>query len=65
MEESSESHLMTKLITSNYTIWKSEKEDLLFEYDFYELIEADAVRPSYIDNVKWENLNRNVVRKIK
>jgi hypothetical protein len=43
MEESSSS--MVKLTASNYSIWKTRMEDILYCKDLFDLIEMEGVKP--------------------
>ncbi|PKI47152.1 hypothetical protein CRG98_032466 [Punica granatum] len=59
MDESTGS--MFKLNTTNYYIWKSWMEDLLFCRDLYDPIERDLVKPKDKDDKAWERTNQKTI----
>ncbi|PKI37165.1 hypothetical protein CRG98_042444, partial [Punica granatum] len=59
MEESTGS--MFKLNATNYSIWKSRMEDLLFYRDLYDPIEGDSAKPKDKDDKAWERTNRKTI----
>ncbi|PKI48889.1 hypothetical protein CRG98_030737 [Punica granatum] len=59
MEESTGS--MFKFNATNYSIWKSRMEDLLFCRDLYDPIEGDSAKPKDKDDKAWERINRKTI----
>ncbi|PKI52798.1 hypothetical protein CRG98_026798 [Punica granatum] len=59
MEESKGS--MFKLNITNYSIWKSRTEDLLFYRDLYDPIEGDSAKPKDKDDKARERANRKTI----
>ena len=49
---------MIKLTTTNYSLWKSIKEDLLNCKYLYDLIEGDNAKSSDMSNVDWKKLKK-------
>ena len=41
---------MVKLSASNYSIWKTMMEDVLYCKDFHDAIEGDSAKPSDISD---------------
>jgi hypothetical protein len=63
MNESSNS--MVKLTASNYSIWKTRMEDILYCKELFELIELKGVKPDAKTEDEWKKLNRKVVGHIR
>jgi hypothetical protein len=59
MEESSNS--MVKLTASNYSIWKTRMEDILYCKELFEPIELNRVKPNAKTNDELKKLNRKAV----
>jgi hypothetical protein len=59
MEESSSS--MVKLTASNYSIWKTRMEDILYCKDLFDPIEMEGVKPISTTNEDWNKMNRKAV----
>jgi hypothetical protein len=59
MEESSSS--MVKLTASNYSIWKTRMEDVLYCKDLFDPIEMEGVKPISTTNEDWNKMNRKAV----
>ena len=45
-----------KLITTNYSLWKSTIEDLLDYNDLYDSSEGDNAKSSDMSNADWKKL---------
>ena len=61
MDPPSDSGVMIKLTTSNYSIWKPRMEDLLYCKDLFEPILGDVGKPSEITDEKWASMHRKTV----
>lgn len=53
---------MTKLITINYTLWRSWMEDLLNCNDLFRPLDATGKNFDPTKEVKWKKLNRKMIR---
>jgi hypothetical protein len=63
MGETSNISIMIKLTSSNYSIWKSRMEDMLFCKDAYEPI--TGTKPTDVTDVVWTIRNRKSVALIR
>jgi hypothetical protein len=63
MEESSNS--MVKLTTSNYSIWKTRMEDILYCKELFEPIDLNGVKPNAKTDDEWKKLNRKAIEHIR
>jgi hypothetical protein len=52
---------MVKLITSNYSIWKTMMEDILYCKELFEPTELNEVKLNAKTDNEWKKLNRKVV----
>ena len=52
---------MIKLDSTNYSIWKSRMEDLLFCKDLYDPIEEKGVKPAAKSDGDWKKINRKTI----
>ena len=59
MEESSNS--MVELTASNYSIWKTRMEDILYCKELFEPIEFKGVKPIAIPDDDWMKLYRKAI----
>jgi hypothetical protein len=59
MEEPSTS--MVKLTASNYSIWKTMMEDILYCKDLFDPIELEGVKLVSTTNEDWNKMNRKAV----
>ena len=66
MEEMNNStNTMIKLTATNYSIWKSQIEDLLCCLDYEDTLLGDAGKSSEMSDKDWAKLNRKSVGKIR
>ena len=66
MEESiSSNNTMIKLTATNYSIWKSQMEDLLCCLDYEDTLLGDEGKPKEMADKDWTKLNRKAVGKIR
>ena len=66
MEESSSSNnTMIKLMTTNYSIWKSRMEDLFCCLDYEDTLLGDEGQPKEMADKDWTKLNRKAIGKIR
>ena len=56
---------MEKLSGANFSLWKSQMEDILILKDQYLLIEGVTKKPSSITNEEWDKLDRKVIATIR
>ena len=56
---------MIKLSASNYSIWKSKMEDLLYCRDLFDPIKLGAAKPARNSNDDWEKMHKKTVRTIR
>nr|KYP59402.1 Retrovirus-related Pol polyprotein from transposon TNT 1-94 [Cajanus cajan] len=56
---------MIKLDFINYSIWKSQMEDLLFCRDLYDPIEANDIKPKDKSEEDWKKVNRKTISMIR
>ncbi|CAJ2642239.1 unnamed protein product [Trifolium pratense] len=56
---------MIKLNSSNYTLWKTLMEDLLYTKDLYDPIEGESARSKDTSDTDWKKMNRKAVAIIK
>ena len=56
---------MIKLTTSNYSIWKTRMEDILYFKELFELIECRGYKSVTTIEDEWKKLNRKTVRHIR
>jgi hypothetical protein len=52
---------MIKLSASNYSIWKSMMEDVLYCKDLHDLIEGDSAKPSSMPDKEWAKMHRKTI----
>ncbi|CAJ2652104.1 unnamed protein product [Trifolium pratense] len=52
---------MIKLNSSNYTLWKTLMEDLLYTKDLYDPIEGESARSKDTSDTDWKKMNRKAV----
>jgi hypothetical protein len=52
---------MVKLIASNYPIWKTRMEDILYCKDLFDPIKLEGVKPISTTNDDWNKMNRKAV----
>lgn len=53
--------MMIRLTSSNYALWKSRMEDILFCKDLYDPIELGSAKPIEIKDIDWKKMHRKVV----
>ena len=63
MEEGSSSGTMVKLSSTNYSIWKSRMEDLLYCKDAH--VPVTGVKPADVTDEVWTTSNRKTVALIR
>jgi hypothetical protein len=56
---------MVKLTTSNYSIWKTRMEDILYCKELFEPIELNELKPDAKTDDEWKKLNRKVIGHIR
>ena len=56
---------MIKLTTSNYSIWKTRMEDILYCKELFEPIECRCYKPVIATEDEWNKLNRKIIEKIR
>ena len=56
---------MIKLATSNYSIWKTKIEDILYCKELFEPIECRGYKPVTTTEDDWKKLNRKTIRQIR
>ena len=56
---------MIKLTTTNYLLWKSMMEDLLYCKDLYDPIEGDNAKSSDMSDANWKKLKKKTVGTIR
>lgn len=52
---------MVKLTASNYSIWKTRMEDILYCKELFEPIELNGIKPDAKTDDEWKKLNRKAV----
>ena len=52
---------MTKLIASNYLVWKTRMEGILFSKELFEPSELNGVKALSKTDDEWDILNRKAV----
>ena len=53
---------MIKLITSNYSIWKTKMDDILYCKELFESIEYRGYKPvTTTEDEYWKKLNRKTI----
>ena len=65
MEEENKGPNMIKLNSSNYTLWKTLMEDMLYSKDLYDPIEGDTAKPADKSDADWKKMNRKAVALIR
>jgi hypothetical protein len=55
------SNSMVQLTASNYSIWKTRMEDILYCKDLFDPIELEGVKPISTTNEDWNKMNRKAV----
>nr|KYP32380.1 hypothetical protein KK1_046963 [Cajanus cajan] len=56
---------MIKLDSTNYSIWKSRMENLLFCRDLYDPIEASGTKPADKSEEDWKKANKKTIGMIR
>ena len=56
---------MIKLTTSNYSIWKTRMEDILYFKELFELIECRGYKSVTTIEDEWKKLNRKTIGHIR
>ena len=56
---------MIKLTTSNYSIWNTRMEDILYCKELFEPIECRGYKPVIATEDEWKKLNRKIIEKIR
>ena len=56
---------MIKLITSNYSIWNTRMEDILYCKQLFEPIEHKGYKAVTATEDEWKKLNRKTIRQIR
>ena len=56
---------MIKLTASNYSIWKTRMEDILYCKKLLEPIECRGYKPITTTEVEWKKLNRKTIGDIR
>ena len=56
---------MIKLITSNYSIWKTKMDDILYCKELFEPIECRGYKPVTTTENEWKKLNKKTIGKIR
>ena len=50
--------MMIKLTSSNYSIWKSRMEDLLYCRDLFDPVKLGSAKPAEMSDGDWEKIHR-------
>jgi hypothetical protein len=56
---------MVKLTASNYSIWKTRMEDILYCKELFEPIKLNGIKPDAKTDDEWKKLNRKAVGHIR
>ena len=56
---------MIKLIASNYSIWKTRMNDILYCKELFKPIECKGYKPITITEDEWKKLNRKTIGQIR
>ena len=56
---------MIKLTTSNYSIWKTRMNDILYCKELFKPIECKGYKPITITEDEWKKLNRKTIGQIR
>ena len=56
---------MIKLTASNYSIWKTRMEDILYCKELFEPIECKGYKPVTTTEDEWKKLNRKTIWQIR
>lgn len=65
MAAMSNTSTMICLSASNYSIWKSKMEDILYCKDLYDLVLGDTTKPTTMSNGGWKKLCRKTIGTIR
>ncbi|XP_057960828.1 uncharacterized protein LOC131152896 [Malania oleifera] len=63
--EESDSGTMIKLTASNYTLWRSQMEDLLNCKDLGDPLDYKGMKPDSVKDDDWRRMNRKTIGQIR
>ena len=56
---------MIKLTSSNYSVWNTRMEDILYCKELFEPIECRGYKPITTTEDEWRKVNRKTIRQIR